>query len=108
MGGYDRGWFIEGGEVKELKNSKPFLGQANENSPEFETDACLERARDPEVDNGNTVYWSKEAAEAALLQQTNPVEYWWREMREGRLDPAELEPLIGTGPARRKRAKEAG
>lgn len=89
-----KGYFIENGEVVEADKGKPFAA-ISEGGHEYMTDACLERARDPDVANGNEVFWTKEAADDALWQRTDPITYWHEKVKEEEITVDEFLQLVG-------------
>lgn len=108
MSGYARGWFVEGGKVVEVKNEKTWMsprGAPERSSSEYFTDTCLERARDPEIGNGNTVYWTREAAERALLEMTDPVEAAFQDMKADVISEGEFVQRVGSKLVRKRLAR---
>jgi hypothetical protein len=100
------GWFIEVGEdgkrrIVEYSTDKDgWEVRVHGSGVAYGTNELLEIARDPAIDNGCQVFWTEEAARDELMKQTDPVEYWFRQMEAGAIDRQDFEQLVGRIPAR--------
>lgn len=100
------GWFIEKQgdgslRVVEVNNAQEWVKEHSSGNA-YTTDTCLEYARSEEFDNGNQVYWTREAADDALLQMTNPAEFWHKELKAKRIHVDDFVQLVGPLEAERR------
>lgn len=86
----DKGWLIEDGKVIEHPGDEAFR-----------------RSHDPKVGNmGQTIFWSREAAEDFLEAHLNPVDYHYRKLKNKEISNLDFKAFVGEAVALQKMEEE--